>query len=58
MKTRVRLVRWLPVLLAAAGLGGCDNMQHQDNVRPYEASSRFPDGAQCRAIPTATRRDR
>lgn len=54
MKTRVRLVRWLPVLLAAAGLGGCDNMQHQDNVRPYEASSRFPDGASARTPPAGT----
>jgi mono/diheme cytochrome c family protein len=37
-----------------AGLAGCDNMQHQDYVRPYEASAHFADGASARLAPAHT----
>ena len=40
--------------LLLAGLAGCDNMQHQDYVRPYEASVHFADGASARLPPAHT----
>jgi mono/diheme cytochrome c family protein len=49
--------RSLPALalgLLLAGLAGCDNMQHQDYVRPYEASVHFADGASARLPPAHT----
>jgi hypothetical protein len=43
-------------LAAAAllGLAGCDNMQHQENVRPFEPSPGTPDGSSARIPPAHT----
>jgi mono/diheme cytochrome c family protein len=35
-------------------LGGCDNMKHQDSVRPFDASSLYSDGASARHPPAHT----
>jgi hypothetical protein len=43
----------LAVFLTAV-LAGCDNMQHQENVRPLAASAYFPDGASARHPPAHT----
>jgi mono/diheme cytochrome c family protein len=48
-----RITAGLAVLLTAV-LAGCDNMKHQDNVRPFEASAHFADGASARPAPTHT----
>jgi mono/diheme cytochrome c family protein len=41
-----------PAALAfVAALAACDNMKHQDNVRAFEASSHFADGASARHPP-------
>ena len=54
MKTEGSLARAIAALLSVAGLTSCDNMQHQDNVRPFEASAHFPDGASARHPPAHT----
>ena len=44
-------------MLAAGGVlaaAGCDNMQHQSHLRPYEASDHFADGASARTPPAHT----
>jgi len=41
-------------VLAALGAAGCDNMQHQENVRAYEPSGFFADGASARTPPAYT----
>jgi mono/diheme cytochrome c family protein len=46
--------RVLGALWLAAGLAGCGNMQHQDNVRSFEASTHFADGASARHPPAHT----
>jgi mono/diheme cytochrome c family protein len=40
--------------LLLAVLAGCDNMQHQDNVRSFQASPHFADGASARRAPAHT----
>ncbi len=37
-----------------AVLAGCDNMRHQDSVRPLDASSHYADGASARHPPAHT----
>lgn len=54
MKTERCLSRALAALLLMAGLTGCDNLQHQENVRPFEASTHFADGASARHPPAHT----
>jgi mono/diheme cytochrome c family protein len=54
MNARPPLPLVLAMLLLAAGLTGCDNMKHQDNVRPFEASAFFHDGASARLPPPHT----
>jgi mono/diheme cytochrome c family protein len=44
-------VRAWPWVLAALAAAGCDNMQHQENVRAYEPSKFFADGASARTPP-------
>ena len=49
------LLAWaLPGLLLAAGLAGCDNMKHQDNVRDFAASAHYTNGASARHPPAHT----
>ena len=43
--------RSLAWVLAALSVTGCDNMQHQENVRAYEPSKFFADGASARTPP-------
>jgi cytochrome c1 len=50
----VNSARSLPWLLAALATAGCDNMQHQENVRAYEPSTFFTDGASARTPPPHT----
>jgi cytochrome c553 len=46
------------LLLAVLLLGGCDNMQHQDNPRPFDASVQSPGQSSARTPPVhAVRRD-
>ncbi len=40
--------------LAAGLLAACDNMQHQENVRPYEETRLFADGSGARTPPKGT----
>jgi mono/diheme cytochrome c family protein len=40
--------------LLASILAGCDNMKHQDSVRPLDASSHYADGASARHPPAHT----
>jgi mono/diheme cytochrome c family protein len=40
--------------LLIAGLAGCDNMQHQDKVRAFTASTHYADGASARHPPAHT----
>jgi len=56
----VSAARSLPWVLAALAVAGCDNMQHQENVRAYEPSTFFADGASARTPPghTVSRDDR
>jgi mono/diheme cytochrome c family protein len=42
------------VVLFITVLAGCDNMKHQANVRPFEASSYFADGSSARHPPAHT----
>ncbi len=44
----------LAALLALAALAGCDNMRHQENVRSFEPSRHFADGASARVPPAHT----
>jgi mono/diheme cytochrome c family protein len=44
-------LRAWPWVLAAFAAAGCDNMQHQENVRAYEPSKFFADGASARKPP-------
>jgi mono/diheme cytochrome c family protein len=44
-------VRAWPWVLVAFAAAGCDNMQHQENVRAYQPSSFFADGASARTPP-------
>ena len=46
--------RSLAWVLAALSVTGCDNMQHQENVRAYEPSKLFADGASARTPPGHT----
>jgi mono/diheme cytochrome c family protein len=48
------LARVLAALLPVVFLAGCDNMQHQDNVRPFDASTHFADGASAQHPPAHT----
>lgn len=48
------VVRAWPWMLAAFVAAGCDNMQHQENVRAYEPSKFFADGASARTPPEHT----
>jgi mono/diheme cytochrome c family protein len=50
----VSAARTLPWLLAALSVSGCDNMQHQENVRADEPSAFFADGASVRTPPGHT----
>jgi len=50
MKTAVQSL----ALLVAVGAGGCDNMKHQENVRAFEPSAQFSDGASARLPPAHT----
>ncbi len=54
MKPSRSTARPLAALIAVAALAGCDNMQHQDNVRSFDASSHFADGASARVPPAHT----
>jgi mono/diheme cytochrome c family protein len=54
MKAERFLRRALAALWLAAGLISCDNMKHQENVRPFEASAHFADGASARHPPAHT----
>jgi mono/diheme cytochrome c family protein len=54
MKTGSISARAVAALLAFAGLTGCDNMKHQENVRAFEGSADFPDGASARHPPVHT----
>jgi mono/diheme cytochrome c family protein len=54
MKAGAPLGRVSAALLLAAGLAGCDNMKHQQNVRSFEASAHFADGASARLPPAHT----
>ena len=54
MKAGRFLPRALAALLLAAGLTSCDNMKHQENVRPFAASAHFSDGASARHPPAHT----
>ncbi len=54
MKAGRFLQRALAASLLAAGLTSCDNMKHQKNVRPFEASAHFADGASARHPPAHT----
>jgi hypothetical protein len=54
MKAGRFLLRALAALLLVIGLACCDNMKHQGNVRPFEASAHFADGASARHPPTHT----
>jgi mono/diheme cytochrome c family protein len=54
MKPARSLAPSFAALLLAAGLAGCDNMQHQDNVRTFDASAHFADGASARHPPAHT----
>jgi len=47
---RSRPWRWA-LGLAMAAWGGCDNMKHQANLRPYDPSVHFADGASARPPP-------
>jgi hypothetical protein len=40
--------------LLLIGLGGCDNMRHQENVRTFAPSNHFSDGASARHSPAHT----
>jgi mono/diheme cytochrome c family protein len=42
------------VMLLMAVLAGCDNMKHQANARPFDASSYFADGSSARHPPAHT----
>ena len=44
----------IAMVLLVAALPGCDNMKHQENVRPFTASAFFPDGAAARLPPAHT----
>lgn len=54
MKPSAPFRRALGALLVWGALAGCDNMQHQENVRPYEPSKFFADGASARTPPPQT----
>jgi mono/diheme cytochrome c family protein len=54
MKSAGSRARALAAAFIAAALAGCDNMQHQDNVRPFAASAHFPDGTSARHPPAHT----
>ena len=54
MKTIRSSARALSALITATVLAGCDNMQHQDNVRSFNASAHFADGASARVRPAHT----
>jgi mono/diheme cytochrome c family protein len=49
------LTKWiLPGAALALALGACDNMQHQENVRAFDPSPHFADGASARTPPAHT----
>jgi mono/diheme cytochrome c family protein len=50
----VSAARSMAWVLAALSVSGCDNMQHQENVRAYEPSKFFADGASARTPPAHT----
>ncbi|HZZ19337.1 MAG TPA: hypothetical protein VFE25_08210, partial [Opitutaceae bacterium] len=52
MSTRAMAV--VPLALAAAVLGGCDNMKHQQNARAGDGSAFFADGSSARMPPAHT----
>jgi mono/diheme cytochrome c family protein len=54
MNAKCPIARAVAALLWAAAFSGCDNMQHQDNVRPFVASAHFSDGASARLPPAHT----
>lgn len=54
MKARLNLPRVMAALLLAIGLSSCDNMKHQENLRPFVASAHFPDGASAQLPPAHT----
>ena len=41
-------------LMAVIVTGGCDNMKHQENLRAFDPSTQFPDGASARLPPAHT----
>ncbi len=41
-------------LFAVLAAGGCDNMKHQENLRAFDPSTQFPDGASARLPPAHT----
>ena len=51
MKARLDLFRAVGALMVAAGCTGCDNMKHQENVRAFEPSQYFINGASARLPP-------
>ncbi len=50
MKTAVPSLTLIAVIAAA----GCDNMKHQENLRAFDPSAQFPDGASARLPPAHT----
>jgi cytochrome c553 len=49
----IRVRAW-PFVLAAFAAAGCDNMQHQENVRAYQPTKFFADGSSARTPPAHT----
>ena len=54
MKAAGSRTRAIAAVFLAALLAGCDNMKHQENVRSFEGSAQFPDGASARHPPAHT----
>jgi mono/diheme cytochrome c family protein len=54
MNGKSTFARIIMALLLAAGFAGCDNMKHQENVRPFAPSAHFADGASARHPPAHT----
>jgi mono/diheme cytochrome c family protein len=54
MKAACSRAQTLTAALLVAGLAGCDNMRHQDSVRPFAASAHFADGSSARHPPGHT----
>jgi mono/diheme cytochrome c family protein len=54
MKRACRLFSSAGAAAVLFGLGACDNMQHQENVRAFEPSAHFADGAAARHPPAHT----